>query len=151
MNTNPHDHRTTPDEHQGHREPVQEQSKPEPETRQTPEAIEAANLRRRERDTLDRTPLVGDPDAMAEAEQQNQVRRARGVEWVRPTDLMNRSSAALAGRGIDLEVDLARKSREKLGAGMRGLGDRARNLSPLSSFGRGQRHDAPTRAAVGKS
>lgn len=151
MNTNPHDHRTTPNEHQGHREPVQEQSKPEPEARQTPEAIEAANLRRRERDILSGTPLDADPGEMAEAEQQNQVRRARGVEWVRPTDLINRNSAALAGRGIDLEVDLARKSREKLGDGIRNLGDRARNLPPLSAFGRGQRHDAPTRAAVGKS
>lgn len=151
MTTNPHDHRAIPDEHQGRHTPDPEPPKPESEGRQTPEAIEAANLRRRAQDTISDTSLDGEQGEAAEAEKQNQVRRARGVEWVRPTDLINRNSAALAGRGIDLEVDLARKSREQLGAGMRYLGDRARNLPPLSSFGRGHRHDAPARAAVGKS
>ncbi|MGN6035900.1 hypothetical protein ACP6NG_10990 [Brevibacterium casei] len=151
MTTNPHDHHATPDE-QGRRAPEPEPD-PEPDqVRQTPEAIEAGNVRREGQEnggaTLEADPAEGEA---AEAEQQNQTRRARGVEWVRPTDLINRNSAALAGRGIDLEVDLTRKSREKIGAGMRYLGERARNLPPLSSFGRGHRHDAPTRAAVGKS
>ena len=78
-------------------------------------------------------------------------RVGRGIAWVRPTDLIARNTASLAGRGIDMEVEMARKAREPLVAGLRNLGDRARRLSPLSAFGHGARHHAPTRAAVGKS
>lgn len=63
-------------------------------------------------------------------------RRARGVEWVRPTELIARHGAALAGRGIDLEVELARRGRAPMTAGVRHLSDRAHRLPPLSAFGR---------------
>ena len=70
---------------------------------------------------------------------------------MRPTDLIARNTASLAGRGIDMEVEMSRKAREPLVAGLRNLSDRARRLSPLTAFGHGARHHAPTRAAVGKS
>lgn len=63
-------------------------------------------------------------------------RRARGVEWVRPTDLIARHGASLAGRGIDFEVELARRSRIPMTAGVQHLSDRVHRLSPLSAFGR---------------
>mgnify|MGYP006867433761 CR=1 FL=1 len=87
----------------------------------------------------------------AEVEQKLEEHRARGIEWVRPTDLIARNTASLAGRGIDMEVEMSRKAREPLVAGMRNLGDRAKRLSPLSAFGHGAQHHAPIRAAVGKS
>ena len=61
--------------------------------------------------------------------------RGRGVEWVRPTDLIARHSAHAAGRGLDFQAELARRTRTPIGAGVRRLGDRARRLPPISAFG----------------
>ncbi|WP_191089804.1 hypothetical protein [Nesterenkonia ebinurensis] len=92
---------------------------------------------------------------------QHAGRRARGVDWVRPTDLMARHSAALAGRGIDFEVELARRTRRLSGqvaqAGGRGiksvgttLSERARRLPDVSEFGRGSRSRSwVTRSGIG--
>lgn len=80
------------------------------------------------------------------------VRRARGVEWVRPTDLIARHGAALAGRGIDFEVELARRTRAPITTGARQLGEQTRRLPPLSAFGRGSTgRAAPSRPGVGMS
>ena len=129
MNGNPHDQHEkqheTPDRRHEQSEPVEKTG--------TPDAVEAALVRR---DDREHAPAG---------------RRARGVEWVRPTDLIARNTASLAGRGIDMEVEMSRKAREPLVAGLRNLSDRARRLSPLTAFGHGARHHAPTRAAVGKS
>ncbi|MDS2172399.1 hypothetical protein Q7C18_06800 [Nesterenkonia sp. CL21] len=87
--------------------------------------------------------------------------RATGVDWVRPTDLMARHSAVLAGRGIDFEVELARRTRQLSGqvtrAGGRGVGrvgktlnERARRLPDVSEFGRGSRHQSwVSRSGIG--
>ncbi|MBD4582297.1 hypothetical protein GUG60_24430, partial [Xanthomonas citri pv. citri] len=76
--------------------------------------------------------------------------RARGVEWVRPTDLLARHGAALAGRGIDFEVELARRTRTATNTGVRGVGERARRLPPLSAFGRSRTTESvPSRSPVG--
>ena len=81
-----------------------------------------------------------------------EARRARGVEWVRPTDLIARHGAALAGRGIDFEVELARRTRTPITAGAQHLGERARRLPPLSAFGRGSTAQAAlSRPGVGMS
>ena len=58
--------------------------RPEPavEASTTPEAVRAAQVARTEK-------------------QHATVVRGRGVEWVRPTDLMARHSANVAGRGLD--------------------------------------------------
>ena len=85
----------------------------------------------------------------------------RGVEWVRPTDLMARHSAALAGRGIDFEVELTRRTRnlpaQAVRAGRRRISDaqsveaeRARRLPPVSDFGRsGGSQSWVTRSGIG--
>jgi hypothetical protein len=99
---------------------------------ETPEAVHAAKIGRPGSDT---SPAGAS------------VRRARGVEWVRPTDLMARHGAALAGRGIDFEVELARRTRslprQAVRASRRRISDeqtveteRARRLPPVSDFGR---------------
>ena len=123
------------------------------EVRQVPEAVAAADVTKR-KDTTVETPatdeMIGAAEA-AEVEQKLEEHRARGIEWVRPTDLIARNTASLAGRGIDMEVEMSRKAREPLVAGLRNLGDRARRLSPLSAFGHSARRHAPTRTAVGKS
>ena len=75
--------------------------------------------------------------------------RGRGVEWVRPTDLIARESSRLAGRGLDLHTELARRSRASTATGLRHLSDRARRLPPASDFGRGGTRPGPERSGVG--
>lgn len=72
-------------------------------------------------------------------------RVGRGVEWVRPSDLIAASSARVAGRGIDLHTELARQVRRAPGrtirAGRDGLrsareraGSRVREVPDVSEF-----------------
>jgi len=77
--------------------------------------------------------------------------RARGVEWIRPTDLLARQTATLAGRGIDFQADLSRRTRQSAVAVARGAGDRARRLPPVSAFGRRRAPQPISRSAVGMS
>ncbi|MGO3153455.1 MAG: hypothetical protein ACTIJJ_12685 [Galactobacter sp.] len=119
----------------------------EPAQETAPEAIRAARVTQRNRGM--------NPKSV------DDVRRARGVEWVRPTDLLARQSATLAGRGIEFEVELARRTRKVTGdvtrASGRGLGKtaqaisgRARRLPDVSEFGRGSRHQSwVSRSGIG--
>ncbi|MFV4914647.1 hypothetical protein PFZ49_14215 [Microbacterium lacticum] len=72
-------------------------------------------------------------------------RVGRGIEWVRPSDLIAASSARFAGRGIDLHTELARQVRRAPGrtiragrASLRGARDRAgsrvREVPEVSEF-----------------
>ncbi|HLS73399.1 MAG TPA: hypothetical protein VK046_06490 [Actinomycetaceae bacterium] len=99
----------------------------------TPDAIAARKV------ATHRPPLPGSPV------------RARGVEWIRPTDLLARQTATLAGRGIDFQADLSRRTRESAVAVARAAGDRARRLPPVSAFGRGRAPRPVSRSAVGMS
>lgn len=106
--------------------------RPEPavEAATTPEAVRAAQV--------------------ARTEKQHAVVRGRGVEWVRPTDLMARHSANVAGRGLDFQAELARRTRIPLRVGMQAARDRARRLPPITAFGRRTvTTSAPTRPGVG--
>ncbi len=97
--------------------PDEPRDRPEPvEATSTPEAVRAAQV--------------------ARDDKQHAIVRGRGVEWVRPTDLIARHSAHASGRGLDFQAELARRTRTPLGAGVRRLGDRARRLPPISAFGR---------------
>ncbi|MEW1974624.1 hypothetical protein AB0301_06010 [Microbacterium profundi] len=119
--TNPPDPaRSVPDEPRERPEPV--------EGTTAPEAVRAAKVAREDK--------------------QHAIVRGRGVEWVRPTDLIARHSAHAAGRGLDFQAELARRTRAPIGAGVRRLGDRARRLPPISAFGRST---APTARPVSRS
>ena len=127
--THHHDPRPTVTDPAGER-PEASREHPEPVAATTPEAVRAAQVARNDR----RRALV----------------RGRGVEWVRPTDLMVRHSATAAGRGIDFQTELSRRARAPLGAGMRRLAQRVRRLPPVSAFGRhGASRSAPVRPGVG--
>jgi hypothetical protein len=101
----------------------------------TPDAIEATSIRHDD-------PVV-DPALNREH------RVGRGVEWVRPTDLMARTGSRMAGAGIDFQADMARRSRHAATTSARALAVRARRLPPVSAFGRGHADRATTRDAVG--
>lgn len=85
--------------------------------------------------------MAGTPDAVKQAEtarrpvELDQV-RGRGVDWVRPTDLLVRGSGNLAGRGITFNVEQHRRVRATLTTGARAVSKRARRLPPVSAFGR---------------
>ncbi len=82
------------------------------------------------------------------AAEQEAERKRPGVEWVRPSELLASRSARVAGRGIDFQAELARRTRRVPGhvvrgtrrgvrAGARFVSERARRLPPVSDFGRG--------------
>ncbi|MFC7942868.1 hypothetical protein ACFUPZ_06380 [Microbacterium oxydans] len=75
--------------------------------------------------------------------------RGRGVEWVRPTDLMVRSGSRMAGAGINLHAELHRRTREATTTSIRGIAERARRLPPASAFGHGSSRRGTERGAVG--
>ena len=98
-----------------------------------PEAVEAASVQRR------RTRAGIDPT----------VYRGRGVEWVRPTDLIARGSSRVAGAGINFQTELRRRTFEVTAASARGIAGRARHLPPLSAFGHGNSRHGAERGAIG--
>lgn len=151
MNTDPREQARAYEDARIEEAPKPDASDDRGEVRQAPEAV-AADVAKRKNTTAETAATEEAAEAAeaegAEVEQKLEEHRARGVEWVRPTDLISRGSASLAGRGIDMEVEMARKARAPMVDGLRNLGDRARRLAPL---GHGARHHAPTRAAVGKS
>lgn len=112
----------------------------------------------REPDKADETPRESEASALARhldpsltkgSTAKDVAKKKRsGVEWVRPTDLMASRSARMAGRGIDLQAELARRApraprhayratRDGARSGARFVTERARKLPPVTAFGRG--------------
>ena len=96
------------------------------------------------------TPEAVRAAQVAREDKRHAIVRGRGVEWVRPTDLIARHSAHAAGRGLDFQAELARRTRTPLRIGMQAARDRARRLPPITAFGRrAVTSSAPTRPGVG--
>ncbi|MFT8636810.1 MAG: hypothetical protein ABF811_02480 [Pseudoclavibacter sp.] len=124
---------------------------------QPPRRIEPDQAKKPDPGAAEAVEGAGTPDAVkqqaarrdAVRERMDQV-RGRGVEWVRPTDLIVRSGGTLAGRGIEFNSEQGRRFRSSLAAGARSVSERARRLPPLSAFGRrGQHVEGPARSGVG--
>ena len=123
---------------------------------QPPRRIEPEQAKKPDAET-EAAEVAGTPDAVKQASARRQaVReridqvRGRGVEWVRPTDLLVRSSGTLAGRGIEFNSEQGRRLRSSLATGARAVSERAKRLPPLSAFGRrGQHVEGPARSGVG--
>lgn len=108
------------------------------EARLVPEAIQAADIDHRAADTA----LAGD----------GMSTRARGVDWVRPSDLLARGSGHAARTAIDFHAHLAERTRSGLRAGASRFGERTRRLPAVTAFGRGQvGRSGAERDAVGMS
>jgi hypothetical protein len=76
--------------------------------------------------------------------------RGRGVDWVRPTDLMADHAGSLSRRGIDFAADQSRRFRAPLEAHAQRIAERARRLPSLSAFGRrGAADQGQSRSGVG--
>lgn len=126
-----------------HMSPIeQEQHHPELSDRDEPKQVETVETPDAMREAAIADRRVSDRKAFLDV-------RGRGVEWVRPTDLIARQSSRLAGRGLDLHTELARRSRASTVTGLRHLSNRARRLPPASDFGRGGTRPGPQRSGVG--
>jgi hypothetical protein len=101
----------------------------------TPDAIEASAVNKPRLD-----PAV-DPTA----------RYVRGIEWVRPTDLLVRGGSRVAGAGIDFHADLGRRAREAAASGTHAMSPRAKRLPPVSAFGRPSGRHRMDRGGAGMS
>lgn len=115
--------------------PMVESTRPDPTdpaAAGVPDAIQAADVERR-----------GQMDA-------SQV-RARGVDWVRSSDLLARGSAKASWLAIDFEAHLAQKVRDPLARGAKHVGAKAGELPSLSAFGRRGGRENAQRGPVGMS
>lgn len=141
------------DSHQNeHREHLQEPSEHverPPTERAVPEPVDDEKMR----------DAVETPDAI---EAEKIARRsgsrplglnapARGLEWLRPTDLLARHSARVAGNGIDFQSATAYRARQAALRRARSLADRAKRLPPLSAFGRSSSPRPSSRSAIGSA
>jgi hypothetical protein len=71
--------------------------------------------------------------------------RGRGVEWVRASDLITRGTGRVAGAGIRFHQEVGVQTRRGLASGVSAVSRRARELPPVSAFGR---RNAPATAAT---
>lgn len=107
-----------------------------------PERPEAA-------ETPEETEVSKTPHAKQAEDDPAQRARARGVDWVRPTDLIARGAGRISRAGIDFETGLAQRARAGLGTGAQHVAERTRHLPPLQAFGHGASHDGASRSAIG--
>ena len=63
----------------------------------------------------------------------------RGVTWMRISDAIASGSGKIAGRGLNLEVDLARRIHRQHAVTRHAIRKRTHLLPPLSEFGGGDR------------
>ncbi|OUZ07217.1 hypothetical protein BHE97_17040 [Aeromicrobium sp. PE09-221] len=117
-----------------------------------PDAVQAADLGQRHNRELEDRDLNDEATAKAEEQESRQEhRRGRGVEWVRPTELLTRTGGVASGRGISFQAELARTVRAPVVDRLQRVGERARQLPPLAAFGRSSRRDGTGRSSVGMS
>lgn len=115
--------------------PVMESARPDPvdpAAARVPDAIQAADVEGRRQMDPSQT-------------------RARGVDWVRSSDLLARGSAKASRLGIDFEAHLAQKVHDPLARGIKHVGAKARELPPLSAFGRRGGRDGAEHGPLGMS
>jgi hypothetical protein len=72
------------------------------------------------------------------------------IVWVRASDLLSSGTGRIAGRGLNLETELARRARRTPAATRRAIRERADRLPPLSAFGQRRNHPPITRDGLGR-
>ena len=98
----------------------------------TPDAVEAAEV--------SAFATHADPSQKTRLMEAAKRVPGRGIEWVRPADLMTRAGSHVAGRGIDFQAELARRTRtlgiQRTPYSRTGIDKRSYQLPPVSAFGR---------------
>ena len=93
-------------------------------------------------------PLQGASEAI---KRRDPTAAHNGISWVRASDLINTGTGRIAGRGIDLQAELARRLRRVPATTTREMRERARRLPPLSAFGRVRVHPQISRHGLERS
>lgn len=122
------------------------ETRPARPTKTVPEAEEVSALARH-----------GDPSQAKTTDSKTEEKAKRGIVWVHPSELMSQTTARVAGRGIDFQAELSRRTRRLPGEatrgtrrGIRSTGERARRLPPVTAFGlREQSSTGATRSGIG--
>lgn len=104
----------------------------------------AATPMRRPEPSQDEAIRDGTPDSVKQPPRSSPDRarqvlgqvRGRGVDWVRPSDLIARGGSRLAWRGMDFQTRQGYRLRSALASPARAVSGRARRLPPASAFGR---------------
>ena len=73
-----------------------------------------------------------------------------GIIWVRASDLLNGGTGRVAGRGLDLEAELAQRMRRTAATTRRAIRERSDRLPPLSAFGQSRIHPHSIRHDLGR-
>lgn len=76
--------------------------------------------------------------------------RRPGIVWVRASDLLNTGTGRIAGCGLDLEAELARRMRRAPATTRRAIRERTAQLPPLSEFGQSNAHPSVARYGPGR-
>jgi hypothetical protein len=103
--------------------------------------------RSRHRAAFARSPISATPRDRLRHDLLGGAPEQPGIIWVRASDLLNSGTGRVAGRGLDLEADLARRLRRTANTTRRAIRERADRLPPLSAFGQSRirpnsiRHD----------
>jgi hypothetical protein len=111
---------------------------PEAETATEPPAVQEAEARIVTAEEAENTV----PDAVKTDASRREVKeklasaRARGIEWVRASDLLSRGTGRIAGAGIRFNQAAGARTRRGLASGVRAVSRRVRELPPVSAFGR---------------
>jgi hypothetical protein len=125
---------------------------PEAATAMEPLAVQEAEARIVTAEEAENTvPDAVKTDASRrEVEEKVSAARARGVEWVRASDLLSRGTGRIAWTGIRLHQAAGTRTRRGLANGVRAVSKRVRELPPVSAFGRrASMASAAARSGVG--
>jgi hypothetical protein len=133
--------------------PVESRETPEAVTATEPIAAPEAEARTVTAEEAENTV----PDAVKQSDTSRRAvedklasARARGVEWVRASDLLSRGTGRMAGVGIRLHQTAGARTQRGLTSGVRAVSRRVRELPPVSAFGRrAATASAATRSGVG--
>ena len=132
----------------------------DPRTQQatsTPAQYETSQVRPARADADEASALArhGEPSQPKTHTAQQATRQPpRGAVLVRTSELLMQAGGRVAGRGIDLQAELARRTRrlpvQAVAAGRRAVSERARQLPPITAFGhRSAPQPAAFRSGIG--
>lgn len=75
----------------------------------------------------------------------------RGVTWMRISDAVASGSGRVAGRGLSLGIDVARRIRHPVAVTRHAIRERSHRLPPISEFGGNRRPRSIRRDALNRS
>jgi hypothetical protein len=153
---NPRESRETPEAPRDIDNQMPRLDAPDVETATEPTAVQEAEVRNAVVAAEETAESSVVPDAVKTDASRRAVEekvgsaRARGVEWVRASDLLSRGTGRMAWTGIRFNQAAGARTRHGLATSAKAVSRRVRELPPVSAFGRRTgTASAATRSGVG--